>query len=164
MYYFINGYTSKLAGTEAGVTEPMPNFSPCFGGPFLPRPPSEYAEMLAERIKKYERLRLARQHRLDRRALRRGPPLDLDYTRAMITAILNGTLARETFDPDPIFGLHIPRHVQGVPAGILHPEDAWLDADRYRAQAEKLAEKFRENDQKFSLTDEVHAAGPKPRG
>jgi phosphoenolpyruvate carboxykinase (ATP) len=54
MYYFINGYTSKLAGTEAGVTEPQPNFSPCFGGPFLPRPPSEYAEMLAERIKKYK--------------------------------------------------------------------------------------------------------------
>lgn len=161
MYYFINGYTSKLAGTEAGVTEPTPNFSPCFGGPFMPRRPSEYAAMLAERIKKYKSYVWLVNTGWTGGPYGEGHRMELDFTRSMISAILNGTMARETFDADPIFGLEIPRHVSGVPAGILHPEDSWPSVERYREQARKLAAKFRENETKFTLTDAVKAAGPK---
>jgi phosphoenolpyruvate carboxykinase (ATP) len=161
MYYFINGYTSKLAGTEAGVTEPVPNFSPCFGGPFLPRRPTEYAKMLADRIKKYKANVWLLNTGWTGGAYGEGHRMSLAHTRAMVTAILDGTLARETCDPDPIFGLAIPRAVVGVPAGVLHPEDAWESADRYREQARKLAAKFRENDTQFVMSDEVRAAGPK---
>ncbi|USN98126.1 MAG: phosphoenolpyruvate carboxykinase (ATP) [Phycisphaeraceae bacterium] len=161
MYYFINGYTSKLAGTEAGVTEPQPNFSPCFGGPFMPRRPSEYAKMLADRIKKYKANVWLLNTGWTGGPYGEGHRFELGYTRAMVTSILNGTLAREEFDADPIFGLFVPRHVKGVPAGVLHPEDTWDNAERYRAQAMKLASKFRENEKKFIMSDEVLAAGPK---
>ena len=161
MYYFINGYTSKLAGTEAGVTEPQPNFSPCFGGPFLPRRPMEYAQMLADRIKRYKANVWLLNTGWTGGAYGQGHRFELRYTRAMVTDILDGSLRREEYDQDPIFGLWIPRHVKGVPAGVLHPEDTWSDANAYRAQAKKLAEKFRENEKQFKISDEVLAAGPK---
>lgn len=161
MYYFINGYTSKLAGTEAGVTEPTPNFSPCFGGPFLPRRPSEYAGMLAERIKKYKANVWLLNTGWTGGPYGEGHRMELGHTRAMVTSILDGTLARENFDTDPIFGLSIPRAVKGVPAGVLHPSEAWDDSGRYREQAVKLATKFRENEKNFTMSDEVRAAGPK---
>lgn len=161
MYYFINGYTSKLAGTEAGVTEPQPNFSPCFGGPFLPRRPSEYAEMLAERIKKYKANVWLLNTGWTGGAYGDGHRMNLGYTRAMVTGILDGTLAREDFDTDPFFGLAVPRHAKGVPAGVLHPADAWKDKAAYEKQAHALAEKFRTNEQNFQISDEVRDAGPK---
>jgi phosphoenolpyruvate carboxykinase (ATP) len=160
MYYFINGYTSKLAGTEAGVTEPVPNFSPCFGGPFLPRRPSEYAQMLSERIKKYKANVWLLNTGWTGGAYGEGHRMNLGYTRAMVTGILDGTLAREDFDTDPFFGLAVPRHAKGVPAGVLHPEDAWADKDAYHAQAHALAEKFRANAKNFEMGDDVRAAGP----
>ena len=161
MYYFINGYTSKLAGTEAGVTEPVPNFSPCFGGPFMPRRPSEYAQMLAERIKKYKANVWLLNTGWTGGAYGEGHRMNLGYTRAMVTGILDGTLARQDFDTDPVFGLAVPRHAKGVPAGVLHPADAWKDKDAYEKQAHALADKFRANEQNFMLSDEVKAAGPK---
>lgn len=161
MYYFINGYTSKLAGTEAGVTEPLPSFSPCFGGPFMPRRPSEYARMLADRINKYKANVWLLNTGWTGGPYGEGHRFELPYTRAMVTNILDGTLARETFDNDPIFGLAIPRSVKGVPAGVLHPEDTWKDKDRYHKQATVLAAKFRENEKRFHMTDDVLAAGPK---
>ncbi len=161
MYYFINGYTSKLAGTEAGVTEPQPNFSPCFGGPFLPRRPSEYAQMLADRIKKYKANVWLLNTGWTGGAYGDGHRMELGFTRAMVTGILDGTLAREDYDPDPVFGLAVPRHARGVPAGVLHPVDAWADKDAYEKQAHALAARFRENEQKFQISDEVRAAGPK---
>jgi phosphoenolpyruvate carboxykinase (ATP) len=161
MYYFINGYTSKLAGTEAGVTEPVPNFSPCFGGPFLPRRPSEYAQMLADRIKKYKANVWLLNTGWTGGAYGQGHRMELGYTRAMVTGILDGTLAREDFDTDPFFGLAVPRHARGVPAGVLHPADAWSDKAAYEKQAHALAEKFRANEQNFTISDEVRAAGPK---
>ena len=164
MYYFINGYTSKLAGTEAGVTEPVPNFSPCFGGPFLPRRPTVYAEMLAERINKYKANVWLLNTGWTGGAYGEGHRFELKYTRAMVTDILDGSLRREEYDPDPIFGLFVPRHVKGVPAGVLHPRDTWDDGDAYDAQAKKLAAKFRENDKNFQMPDEVRAAGPKVTG
>ncbi|MEM8756958.1 MAG: phosphoenolpyruvate carboxykinase (ATP) [Planctomycetota bacterium] len=160
MYYFINGYTSKLAGTEAGVTEPVPNFSPCFGGPFLPRHPTEYAEMLSERIQKYRANVWLLNTGWTGGPYGEGHRFELEFTRAMVTAILRGTLARENFDADPVFGLMVPRHVDGVPAGVLHPENTWKDRDRYMDKARELAAKFRENDAKFTMSDAVRAAGP----
>ncbi|MFO0894971.1 MAG: phosphoenolpyruvate carboxykinase (ATP) [Phycisphaerales bacterium] len=161
MYYFLNGYTSKLAGTEAGVTEPQPNFSVCFGAPFMPRPPMVYAEMLAKRI---------RQHGTDVWLLNTGwsggpygvgSRFKLAYTRAMVTAILNGSLRQATFTPDPIFGLSIPNAVPGVPAEVLTPRNTWADKAAYDAKARDLAARFRANDQKFQITPEVRGAGPK---
>jgi len=160
MYYFINGYTSKLAGTEAGVTEPEPNFSPCFGGPFMPRRPSEYAQMLSERINKFKANVWLLNTGWTGGAYGDGHRMSLKDTRAMVTGILDGTLASEDYDTDPIFGLAVPRHVRGVPAGVLHPADTWNDKAAYEKQAHTLAKKFRENEQKFTMSDEVRAAGP----
>jgi len=161
MYYFINGYTSKLAGTEAGVTEPVPNFSPCFGGPFLPRPPGEYAQMLAERI---------REHGANVWLLNTGwtggpygvgHRFELKYTRRMVSEILSGDLVNAEYETDAFFGLSIPRAVEGVPCEVLSPQNTWADKQAYAEQAKKLAELFRKNAEKFEMSDEVRSAGPR---
>ena len=161
MYYFINGYTSKLAGTELGVTEPTPNFSACFGAPFLPRPPKVYAEMLAHKVAK---------HNADVWLLNTGwtggpygtgTRFSLKYTRAMVTAILNGSLRSAKFTPDPVFGLPLPDKVEGVPSEILNPRNTWKDGATYDTKARELAKKFRENDKKYDMPTDVRAAGPK---
>jgi phosphoenolpyruvate carboxykinase (ATP) len=161
MYYFINGYTSKLAGTELGVTEPQPNFSACFGSPFLPRPPKVYAEMLAGKVAK---------HNADVWLLNTGwtggpygvgSRFKLAYTRAFVTAILNGTLKNAKFSPDPIFGLPIPDRVEGVPSEALNPRNTWKDGAAYDAKAKELAAKFRANDKKFDMPEAVRNAGPR---
>ena len=161
MYYFINGYTSKLAGTEAGVTEPQPNFSPCFGGPFLPRAPMVYADWLARRIE---------QHETDVWLLNTGwtggpygvgERFKLRYTRAFVTAILDGSLHNATYETDAVFGLSIPSQVHGVPGDVLHPRNTWADKDAYDVKARELAGLFRENDARYDISPEVRAAGPK---
>ena len=161
MYYFINGYTSKLAGTEAGVTEPQPSFSPCFGGPFMPRPPADYAAMLAERVSKHGANVWLLNTGWTGGAYGTGRRFSLKYTRAMVSAILDGSLARAKFHTDPVFGLEIPDAVPGVPNDVLDPHKTWADGKAYDAQASKLAGMFRENDAKFEMSDEVRAAGPK---
>jgi phosphoenolpyruvate carboxykinase (ATP) len=161
MYYFVNGYTSKLAGTEVGVVEPQPNFSACFGSPFLPRPAKVYAQMLSEKVAK---------HGADVWLLNTGwsggpygvgSRFKLAYTRAFVTAILNGSLKNAKFTPDPIFGLPIPDRVEGVPSEVLNPRNTWKDGAAYDAKAKELAKKFRDNDAKFDLPAEVRAAGPR---
>jgi phosphoenolpyruvate carboxykinase (ATP) len=161
MYYFINGYTSKLAGTELGVTEPQPNFSACFGAPFLPRPAKVYAEMLANKVAK---------HGADVWLLNTGwtggpygtgSRFKLAYTRAFVSAILNGTLRNAKFSPDPIFGLPLPDKVEGVPSEVLQPRNTWKDGAAYDAKAKELAKKFRDNDKKFDMPEAVRQAGPK---
>ena len=161
MYYFINGYTSKLAGTEAGVTEPIPNFSPCFGGPFLPRPPVEYAKMLAERIKQHASNVWLLNTGWTGGPYGTGTRFKLAYTRAMVTAIMNGSLAKAKFTPDPIFGLALPDAVPGVPSEVLNPANTWKDRAVYEAKAKDLAAKFRANDKTFDMPENVRAAGPK---
>ncbi len=160
MYYFINGYTSKLAGTEAGITEPQPNFSPCFGGPFLPRPPMVYAEWLARRLD---------EHGSDVWLLNTGwtggpygvgQRFPLKHTRTFVTAILNGSLTAGKFTVEPVFGLSVPTDVPGVPRDLLHPRHTWKDKAAYDRQAADLAAKFRANDAAYDMTDEVRAAGP----
>ncbi|MBL4591062.1 MAG: phosphoenolpyruvate carboxykinase (ATP), partial [Phycisphaerales bacterium] len=146
MYYFINGYTSKLAGTEEGVTEPVPNFSPCFGGPFMPRRPSEYAGMLAERMKEHNaNVWLLNTGWCKGPAGEGGERFSLPYTRAMVTAILNGSLDNAKTVEHPVFGLHMPINVVGVPDEILNPRNLWADKDAYDTQADKLAKLFRTN-------------------
>jgi phosphoenolpyruvate carboxykinase (ATP) len=161
MYYFINGYTSKLAGTEEGVKEPQPNFSPCFGGPFMPRRPTHYAEMLAERIKKHDAKVWLLNTGWTGGPYGTGKRFDLPYTRAMVTAILNGSLNDAQFVSEEIFGLAIPASVHGVPSEVLRPRDTWADKATYDTSARKLAGMFRANDQKFRMPDAVRAAGPK---
>ncbi len=162
MYYFINGYTSKLAGTEEGVTEPVPNFSPCFGGPFMPRRPSEYAGMLSDRMKEHgAHVWLLNTGWSKGPAGEGGERFSLPYTRAMVTAILNGSLDNAETIEHPIFGLHMPTAVEGVPNEILNPRDLWADKAAYDTQADKLAKLFRENDAKFDLSDAIRSGGPK---
>ncbi|MBU3728863.1 MAG: phosphoenolpyruvate carboxykinase (ATP) [Phycisphaerales bacterium] len=160
MYYFLNGYTSKLAGTEAGVTEPTPNFSACFGGPFMPRPPMRYAEMLRDRIAA---------HKSDVWLLNTGwtggpygtgSRFKLPWTRTFVNAILDGSLKRASYATHPIFRLQMPTAVSGVPSEVLDPRRTWRDGAAYDAKAQELARKFRENDTKYAMTPEVRAAGP----
>ncbi|MEX2219277.1 MAG: phosphoenolpyruvate carboxykinase (ATP) [Phycisphaerales bacterium] len=161
MYFFINGYTSKLAGTEAGVTEPQPNFSPCFGGPFLPRPPQVYAQMLADKIKTHSAGVWLLNTGWTGGPYGTGSRFKLAYTRAMVTAILNGSLAKAEFKPDPILGLPLPTAVPGVPTEVLNPRNTWKDGAAYDAQAKKLARLFRDNDARFEMPEPVRAAGPR---
>lgn len=161
MYYFINGYTSKLGGTEAGVTEPTPNFSPCFGQPFLPRPPKVYAQMLADKIAKHHANVWLLNTGWTGGKYGEGQRFKLAYTRAFVTAILNGTLKNAKFTPDAIFNLPIPDSVANVPSEVLQPRNTWKDKAAYDTMAKKLAAQFRENDKKFEMPDAVRAAGPR---
>jgi len=161
MYYFINGYTSKLAGTELGVTEPQPNFSPCFGGVFLPRPPITYARQLADKISKHGTNVWLLNTGWTGGPYGVGSRFKLAYTRAMVAAIYSGALANAKFTPDEIFGLPIPDAVPGVPNEVLQPRNTWKDKGAYEAQAKKLAKLFRENDATFDMPEAVRAAGPR---
>jgi phosphoenolpyruvate carboxykinase (ATP) len=159
-YYFINGYTSKLAGTEKGITRPEPNFSPCFGGPFLPRPPALYAKMLADRMERHDAHVWLINTGWTGGAYGDGHRFQLKYTRAMVTAILDRTLSDGSFERDPAFGLEIPTAVPGVPSDVLRPRDSWRDGSAYDAQATELARLFRANDASYEMPDNVRAAGP----
>ena len=160
MYYFINGYTSKLAGTEAGVTKPQPNFSPCFGGPFMPRPPMVYAEWLARRVREQGANVWLLNTGWTGGPYGTGHRFELKYTRAFVTAILDGSLADVSYETDPHFGLSIPTTAPNVPADVLNPRNTWSDKAAYDTQAKQLAGLFRANDGKYELTSEVRAAGP----
>jgi len=161
MYYFINGYTSKLAGTELGVKEPQPNFSACFGGPFLPRPAMVYAQLLADRVKKHDANVWLLNTGWTGGAYGVGKRFRLAYTRAFVSAILNGSLDTAKCTPDPVFGLPIPNEVPGVPWRVLKPRNMWASGTDYDKKAKDLAAKFRDNDKKFQMPDAVRNAGPK---
>ena len=160
MYYFINGYTSKLAGTERGVTEPQPNFSPCFGGPFLPRPPMVYAEWLAKRIDEHDANVWLLNTGWTGGPYGTGERFRLSWTRTFVARILDGTLNNANFEAHPILGLPIPDDVPGVPRHVLNPRETWDDGAAYDAKAQELAQLFRTNDAKYDIAPEVRAAGP----
>ena len=142
-YHFISGYTAKLAGTEIGVTEPHATFSAGFGAPS--RHPGEYARMLAERLERARRARLAREHRLDGRPVRRRRA-DADRPHPhMVRAALNGELADVPYERDPIFGVEVPTEVPGVPSDVLRPRSTWSDPAAYDEKAAELAAMFVEN-------------------
>ena len=158
MYYFVSGFTSKLAGTEIGITSPVPTFSTCFGEPFLPLDPSVYAAMLADKVEKSG----ANVYLVNTGWNGTGKRTKLAYTRAMVTAALNGDLEKGEFVTDPYFGVAVPTSVEGVPAELLIPENTWEDKAAYEAKAKELAKSFVENFKKYThMSEEVVNAGPK---
>ena len=161
MYYFLSGYTAKLAGTERGVTTPQSTFSSCFGAPFLPLHPVVYAEMLGERLERH-----AASCYLVNTGWCGGPygigkRIDLALTRAIVSAALSGALDHMETRQEPVFGLHIPVKIDGVPDSILTPRDSWADGAAYDRQATELAHLFVENFTRFSaVSPNIKAAGP----
>lgn len=162
MYHFLSGYTAKLAGTELGVTEPQPNFSTCFGSPFMPLPPKTYAEMLGRRLKEHNAQCWLVNTGWSGGAYGVGKRMSLPYTRAMIHAALDGNLKDSPFEVESAFGLSIPKAVPGVPSEILNPRNTWSDKKAYDKQAADLAEKFAKNIEKFDVPEAIKAAGPSP--
>jgi phosphoenolpyruvate carboxykinase (ATP) len=163
MYYFLSGYTAKVAGTERGVTEPQATFSSCFGAVFLVWHPTKYAEMLGQLIDQHGSQVWLLNTGWTGGAFGVGKRMKLGYTRAMVHAILRGDLTSGATEVDPVFGLSIPTAVKDVPAEVLRPRDTWADKSAYDAQAKKLAEMFRKNFEKFGsfATEAVKAAGPR---
>ncbi|UOY94375.1 phosphoenolpyruvate carboxykinase (ATP) [Ectobacillus sp. JY-23] len=149
MYHFLSGYTSKLAGTERGITSPQATFSTCFGSPFLPLQASRYAEMLGEKIDKHNAQVFLVNTGWTGGEYGVGKRMNLAYTRAMVQAALNGELKLTETVKDDIFGLEIPLHVPGVPDEVLTPIKTWTDQDAYKAKALELANQFKENFKKF---------------
>ncbi|MGM8365149.1 phosphoenolpyruvate carboxykinase (ATP) [Virgibacillus sp. W0181] len=165
MYHFLSGYTSKLAGTERGITEPQATFSACFGSPFLPLAPATYAEMLGEKIDQFESNVFLVNTGWTGGSYGAGKRMKLAYTRAMVHAALEGELNTVETTKDEIFGLNIPLHVPGVPDEVLVPKEAWDDKEAYDKTAKALAEKFHENFTKFTkASDEIKQAGPTYKG
>ncbi|HHY70550.1 MAG TPA: phosphoenolpyruvate carboxykinase (ATP), partial [Thermoanaerobacterales bacterium] len=161
MYYFISGYTSKLAGTERGITEPQATFSSCFGAPFLPLSPMVYAKLLGEKIEKHNSNVFLVNTGWTGGSYGVGKRMDLEYTRAMIKAALDGDLESVEYEQDPVFGLMIPKTCPNVPSEILNPKNTWSDKAAYDKTADKLAESFAKNIARFSgIATEVTKAGP----
>ena len=163
MYYFLSGYTAKVAGTERGLTEPTATFSSCFGAVFLVWHPWKYAEMLGRLIDQH-----GSQVWLVNTGWTGGPAgtgkrMKLGYTRAMVHALLRGDLAKAKTAVDENFGLHVPQEVAGVPSDVFRPRETWADKGAYDTTAKKLAGMFRDNFKKFEtlVSDAVKAAGPK---
>ncbi len=163
MYYFLSGYTAKVAGTERGVTEPQATFSACFGAVFLVWHPTKYATMLGELLNQHNAQVWLVNTGWSGGAYGVGKRMKLPYTRAMVRALLDGSLHSAPTVTDPIFGLHMPTTVDHVPSEILDPRKTWSDGAAYDAQARKLAEMFRENIKKFgdAVPANILAAGPR---
>lgn len=165
MYHFLSGYTSKLAGTERGVTEPEATFSACFGAPFLPLAPVKYADMLGEKIDQYNTNVFLVNTGWTGGPYGVGERIKLSYTRAMVHAALEGELNNIETVRDGIFGLDIPVHVAGVPDQVLVPKNTWEDKAAYDQAAKELAMKFHENFKKFTdVSEAIREAGPLYKG
>jgi phosphoenolpyruvate carboxykinase (ATP) len=163
MYHFISGYTAKVAGTEVGVVEPQATFSACFGQAFLPLHPTRYAEMLGQKMK---------QHQVNVWLINTGwtggpygvgSRMKLRYTRAMITAALEGELKNVSYVNDPVFGVSVPQTCPNVPQEILNPRETWADKAAYDEKAKHLAHLFIENFSKFMdfANEEILSGAPK---
>ncbi|RJS60079.1 phosphoenolpyruvate carboxykinase (ATP) [Bacillus sp. PK3_68] len=162
MYHFLSGYTSKLAGTERGVTSPQATFSTCFGSPFLPLEATRYAEMLGEKIDEHNVQVFLVNTGWTGGEYGVGSRVKLAYTRAMVQAALEGELNNVETYTTKTFGLQIPLHVPGVPDDVLIPRKAWADEDAFMTKAAELAGKFRENFKKFSNVSKeiIELGGP----
>lgn len=163
MYYFVSGYTAKLAGTERGITEPSATFSACFGAPFLPLPPFYYADVLAEKIDRHGCRVWMINTGWSGGPYGVGSRIKIPYTRAMLNAALDGRLDNVEYRTDPVFGLQVPVSVPGVPDKLLDPRSTWADCEAFDAQAKRLAGMFRENFERYAGTfgAEVVASGPR---
>jgi len=163
MYHFMSGYTAKVAGTEAGVTEPQATFSACFGAPFMPLPPARYAAMLGEKLERHDARCWLVNTGWSGGEYGVGQRMNIHHTRAMVTAILDGSLDRTSFQPDPAFGLDVPTACPNVPPEVLQPRSTWSDPDQYDPKARELASLFADNFKEFGAAPEhIKNAGPKP--
>lgn len=162
MYHFISGYTAKVAGTEVGITEPQTTFSACFGAAFLPLHPTKYAEMLGQKMKENDVNVWLINTGWTGGPYGVGHRMKLPFTRAMITAALNGALNEVEFTKHPIFGVEMPTNCPGVPAEILNPRNTWGNKEEYDTKATELATKFVKNFQKYAddANDEIMAGAP----
>lgn len=163
MYYFLSGYTAKVAGTEKGIKEPQATFSVCFGGPFMVHQPMVYMQQLGERVKQHESKCWLVNTGWTGGPYGVGSRIKIKYTRAMVNALLNGNLDEVVYDADPVFGVLIPRSCPGVPEGVLQPRSTWPNPQDYDNQAKQLAGMFIKNFAQFaeSVPAEVQQAGPK---
>ncbi|WP_242132868.1 phosphoenolpyruvate carboxykinase (ATP) [Aestuariivivens marinum] len=161
-YHFISGYTAKVAGTEAGITEPVPSFSACFGEPFMPLHPTVYGEMLSKKMQEAGVNVWLINTGWSGGPYGVGSRIKLKYTRAMITAILNGDLDGVDYEQNFIFGLFMPKYCPGVPTEILDPMNTWLQKGQYIGKAIQLAHSFHLNFEKFAqqATDQIIEGGP----
>ncbi|BFI10943.1 phosphoenolpyruvate carboxykinase (ATP) [Marchantia polymorpha subsp. ruderalis] len=169
MYHFISGYTAVVAGTEDGVKEPTATFSACYGAAFIMMHPTKYASMLAEKMQKHGATAWLVNTGWSGGGYGVGSRMRLAYTRSIIDAIHDGSLLDAEYVDTPIFNLHVPKAVAGVPTEILQPQNSWKDKDAYNASLKKLAGLFQKNFKNFSdyevggdsnLTHEILAAGP----
>jgi phosphoenolpyruvate carboxykinase (ATP) len=163
LYYFLSGYTSKLAGTEVGLgAEPEATFSTCFGAPFMPLDPMVYANLLKEKVHKHKSRVWLVNTGWTGGAFGVGKRFELPYTRAMVRAALTHQLDSVSMHQDPYFGLWIPDHCPEVPDKVLNPQDTWSDRDAYEKQARALIIRFEKNFKQFdeSTTVDLKLAGP----
>jgi phosphoenolpyruvate carboxykinase (ATP) len=163
MYYFLSGYTAKVAGTERGLKEPQATFSSCFGAVFLVWHPTKYAEMLGKLIDEHGSDVWLVNTGWTGGAYGVGKRMKLAHTRAMVNSLLRGELHDAPVDTDPIFGLQVPKHIPDVPDDVLNPRNTWPDKNAYDEQAKKLAGMFKDNFKKFesSVPASVTQSGPR---
>jgi phosphoenolpyruvate carboxykinase (ATP) len=160
MYHFLSGYTAKLAGTEAGMAkDPQPEFSACFGAPFLPLAPHIYAEMLGERLKKHNATCWLVNTGWSGGKFGVGKRMSIKYTRTLVDAAIDGLLDHVEYVTEPAFGLHIPLSCPGIPSEILNPRNAWADKQAYDQTAADLAARFEANFQQFDASEAIRSAG-----
>lgn len=163
MYYFVSGYTAKVAGTEMGIKEPSPTFSACFGAPFLVWHPARYAEMLASKLERHGSHVWFVNTGWTGGPYGVGRRMSIAHTRAIIDGIHSGALAEAATVEDPVFGFQVPTSCPGVPAEVLVPRNTWKDRDAYDTQAKKLATLFRNNFRQYEdgASEAVRGAGPR---
>ena len=162
MYQFISGYTAKVAGTEAGVKEPRPTFSACFGAPFLPLHPGKYAAMLGDKMQQHKTNVWLINTGWTGGPYGEGKRMQLSYTRAMVSAVLEAKLDAVATELHPVFGFAMPVAVPGVPDVVLNPRNTWADKERYDQQARYLAKLFVKNFEQYAsgTSAEIQAAAP----
>jgi phosphoenolpyruvate carboxykinase (ATP) len=162
MYHFLSGYTAKVAGTEKGITEPTATFSACFGAPFMPRHPAVYGELLRDLIAEHDLSCWLVNTGWTAGPYGTGYRMPIKATRAMLSAALDGTLAKGEFRRDENFGFDVPVNVAGIDDTLFNPRDTWADEAAYDAQAQKLVSMFIDNFAKFSdrVGDDIKAAAP----
>ena len=162
MYHFLSGYTSKLAGTERGITQPEATFSTCFGEPFLPLRPARYAQLLGERLERHGSSVYLVNTGWTGGPYGVGKRMPIRHTRSMVRAAVNGALDKVEYRVDPAFGLEVPVWCPGVPDCVLDPAETWTDKNAYYRSATDLARRFRENFERFDFVpDAIRRAGPK---
>jgi phosphoenolpyruvate carboxykinase (ATP) len=160
LFYFLTGFTAKLAGTEIGVTEPQPTFSCAFGAPFLPQKATVYARMLGRKLDEHGSAVWLVNTGWTGGPYGEGQRMPIAATRALLRAALDGKLDQVEYRLDPIFGFEVPVEVPGVDSSLLDPRSTWSDPDAYDEKARYLATRFRENFQKFGADENIVQAGP----